>query len=158
MELSNDIAFWLPFGVTLGAIALAGSLVFVLLAVRARSDALLRRASKRTATAEANFQKEAAIVSGDPGALFVWRNIDGEPEARAGAANILDGCRDQDTHGDLEDAIQTLRSDGSMFSLTVPGADGRVFQAYGKPAAGQRALWLRDVTPDAEAKIGRAHV
>ena len=26
-----------------------------------------------------------------------------------------------------------------------PGADGRVFQAYGKPAAGQAAVWLRDV-------------
>ena len=35
--------------------------------------------------------------------------------------------------------------------MTVPGPDGRVFQAYGKPAAGQAALWLRDVTPDAEA-------
>jgi hypothetical protein len=64
--------------VTLGAIALAGSLAFVVLAVRARSDDLLRRAAKKTARVEAQFQKEAAIVSGDPGSLFVWRNIDGD--------------------------------------------------------------------------------
>lgn len=151
MELSNDIAFWLPFGVTLGAIALAGSLVFVLLAMRARSDALLRRAVKRTRQAEAKFQREAAIVNGDPGALFVWRNIDGEPEARAGAMSVLDGCLEEDAQGELRDAIETLGGDGSLFSMTVPGPEGRVFQAYGKPAAGQAALWLRDVTPDAEA-------
>lgn len=151
MELSNNIVYLLPFGVTLGAIALAGSLAFVVLAVRTRSDDLLRRAAKKTARVEAQFQKEAAIVSGDPGSLFVWRNIDGEPEARAGAANVLTGCLDNDSQGELEDALQSLSGDGSLFSLTVPGPDGRVFQAYGKPAAGQAALWLRDVTPDAEA-------
>lgn len=151
LAFSNDIAFLLPFGVTLGAIALAGSLALVLMAMRARSDALLKRAARRTARAEAKFQKEAAIVSADPGALFVWRNIDGDVEARAGAAAVLADVLDKDTHGDLKDALQTLGSGGSLFSLTVPGADGRVFQAYGKPAAGQAALWLRDVTPDAEA-------
>ena len=151
MEASNDIAFLLPFGVTLGAIALAGSLAFVMVAMRNQSDEMLRRAAKRTARAEAKFQKEAAIVSGDPGALFVWRNIDGEPEARAGAANVLAGCLAADERGDLKDALNTLGDEGSLFSMTVPGADGRVFQAYGKPAAGQAAVWLRDVTPDAEA-------
>ncbi|MCE9522113.1 MAG: PAS-domain containing protein [Alphaproteobacteria bacterium] len=151
MDLSSDIAYLLPFGVTLGAIALAGSLAFVVLAMRVRSDDLLRRAVKQTARAEARFQKEAAIVNGDPGALFVWRNIDGEPEPRAGAANVLTGCIESDTHGDLQDALKSLGGEGSLFSMTVPGPDGRVFQAYGKPAAGQAALWLRDVTPDAEA-------
>ncbi|MEQ1755361.1 MAG: ATP-binding protein [Micropepsaceae bacterium] len=151
MELSSDINVWLPFGVTLGAIALAGSLALVVMAMRARSDALLRRAATRGARAEARFQKEAAIVSADPGALFVWRNIAGEPIARTGAANVLAGVLDADDRGDLRDALETLGSGGSMFSLTVPGADGRVFQAYGKPTAGQTALWLRDVTPDAEA-------
>ena len=91
MEQANDIAFLLPFGVTLGAIALAGSLALVMMAMRARSDALLKRAARRTARAEAKFQKEAAIVSADPGSLFVWRNIDGDVEARAGAAAVLDG-------------------------------------------------------------------
>jgi signal transduction histidine kinase len=151
LELSNDIAFLLPFGVTVGAIALAGSLALIMMAMRARSDALLKRAVRRTARVEAKFQKEAAIVSADPGSLFVWRNIDGDVEARAGAAAVLDGCLEADQHGDLKEALDTLGSDGSLFSLTVPGADGRVFQAYGKPAAGQTALWLRDVTPDAEA-------
>lgn len=151
LELSNDINVWLPFGVTLGAIALAGSLALVVLAMRARSDALLRRVVTRTARAEARFQKEAAIVSADPGALFIWRSIDGEPIARSGAASVLAGCLDADDRGDLKEAIETLGSGGSMFSLTVPGADGRVFQAYGKPTAGQTALWLRDVTPDAES-------
>lgn len=150
MEASSDIAFLLPFGVTVGAIALAGSLAFVMMAMRAQSDALLKRAVKRTARAEAKFQREAAIVTGDPGALFVWRNIDGEPEARAGAATVLAGCLEADQHGDLKEALDSLGGDGSLFSMTVPGADGRVFQAYGKPAAGQAALWLRDVTPDAE--------
>jgi len=151
--LSNDIAFLLPLGVTLGAIALAGSLALVMMAMRARADALLRRAVRRTARVEAQFQRESAIVSADPGALFVWRNIDGEgePEARAGASAVLAGCIDRDENGDLKDALDTLGAEGSLFSLTVPGADGRVFQAYGKPAAGQAALWLRDVTPDAEA-------
>ncbi len=136
---------------TLGAIALAGSLALIMLAMRARSDALLKRAVRRTARAEAKFQKEAAIVSADPGSLFVWRNIDGDVEARAGASAVLAGVLDNDEHGDLKDALDTLGAQGSLFSLTVPGADGRVFQAYGKPAAGQAALWLRDVTPDAEA-------
>ncbi len=151
MEQANDIAFLLPFGVTLGAIALAGSLALVMMAMRARSDALLKRAARRTARAEAKFQKEAAIVSADPGSLFVWRNIDGDVEARAGAAAVLDGVLTNDAHGELQDALTSLETQGSLFSLTVPGADGRVFQAYGKPAAGQAALWLRDVTPDAEA-------
>ncbi len=122
-----------------------------MVAMRSQSDAMLRRAAQRTARAEAKFQKEAAIVSGDPGALFVWRNIDGEPEARAGAANVLAGCLSADGRGDLKGALDTLGDEGSLFSMTVPGADGRVFQAYGKPAAGQAAVWLRDVTPDAEA-------
>src|SRR5262245_8407223 len=117
--------------------------------MRARSDALLRRAVRRTKLAEARFQKEAAIVTGDPGALFVWRNIDGEPEARAGAMSVLAGCLEHDARGELKDALDSLGGEGSLFSLTVPGADGRVFQAYGKPTAGQAALWLRDVTPDA---------
>ncbi|MGH8674791.1 MAG: ATP-binding protein, partial [Burkholderiales bacterium] len=72
-------------------------------------------------------------------------------EARAGAAAVLDGVIENDAQGELKDALDTLETGGSLFSLTVPGADGRVFQAYGKPAAGQAALWLRDVTPDAEA-------
>ena len=151
LELSNDITVWLPFGVTLGAIALAGSLALVVLAMRARSDALLRRAASRSARAEARFQKEAAIVSADPGALFVWRNIGGEPIARTGAASVLAGVLDADDKGELKDALTTLGTGGSMFSMTVPGSDGRVFQAYGKPTAGQAALWLRDVTPDAES-------
>lgn len=151
LELSNDITVWLPFGVTLGAIALAGSLALVVLAMRARSDALLRRAASRSARAEARFQKEAAIVSADPGALFVWRNIGGEPIARTGAASVLAGVLDADEKGELKDALTTLGTGGSMFSMTVPGSDGRVFQAYGKPTAGQAALWLRDVTPDAES-------
>jgi signal transduction histidine kinase len=151
LELSNDITVWLPFGVTLGAIALAGSLALVVLAMRARSDALLRRAASRSARAEARFQKEAAIVSADPGALFVWRNIGGEPIARTGAASVLAGVLDADEKGELQDALTTLGTGGSMFSMTVPGSDGRVFQAYGKPTAGQAALWLRDVTPDAES-------
>lgn len=129
MDLSSDIAYLLPFGVTLGAIALAGSLAFVVLAMRVRSDDLLRRAVKQTARAEARFQKEAAIVNGDPGALFVWRNIDDEPEPRAGAANVLTGCIESDTHGDLQDALKSLGGEGSLFSMTVPGPDGRVFQA-----------------------------
>lgn len=151
LELSNDITVWLPFGVTLGAIALAGSLALVVLAMRARSDALLRRAASRNARVEARFQKEAAIVSADPGALFVWRNIAGEPIARTGAASVLAGVLDADEEGELERALNTLGTGGSMFSMTVPGSDGRVFQAYGKPTAGQTALWLRDVTPDAES-------
>jgi signal transduction histidine kinase len=151
LELSNDISVWLPFGVTLGAIALAGSLALVVLAMRARSDALLRRAASRSARAEARFQKEAAIVSADPGALFVWRNIGGEPIARTGAASVLAGVMDADEKGELKNALTTLGTGGSMFSMTVPGSDGRVFQAYGKPTAGQAALWLRDVTPDAES-------
>jgi signal transduction histidine kinase len=151
LEFSNNIAILLPFGVTLGAIALAGSLALIMMAMRARADAQLKRAVRRTAWAEAKFQKEAAIVSADPGALFVWRNIDGDVEARAGAAAVLDGVLENDAQGELQDALDTLETGGSLFSLTVPGADGRVFQAYGKPAAGQAALWLRDVTPDAEA-------
>ena len=151
MEASSDIVSLLPFGVTLGAIALAGSLAFVMMAMRAQSDAQLKRAVKRTARAEAKFQREAAIVTGDPGALFVWRNIDGEPVARAGAMSVLSGVMDADQHGDLKQALGSLNGDGSLFSMTVPGANGRVFQAFGKPAAGQAALWLRDVTPDAEA-------
>lgn len=151
LELSNDITVWLPFGVTLGAIALAGSLALVVLAMRARSDALLRRAASRSARADARYQKEAAIVSADPGALFVWRNIGGEPIARTGAASVLAGVLDADEKGELQDALTTLGTGGSMFSMTVPGSDGRVFQAYGKPTAGQAALWLRDVTPDAES-------
>jgi PAS domain-containing protein len=151
LELSNDITVWLPFGVTLGAIALAGSLALVVLAMRARSDALLRRAASRSARADARYQKEAAIVSADPGALFVWRNIGGEPIARTGAASVLAGVLDADDKGELQDALTTLGTGGSMFSMTVPGSDGRVFQAYGKPTAGQAALWLRDVTPDAES-------
>ncbi len=151
LELANDINVWLPFGITLGAIALAGSLALVILAMRARSDAQMRRVVVRTARAESRFQKEAAIVSADPGALFVWRNIGDEPIARSGAASVLAGCLEADDQGGLKDALETLGSGGSMFSLTVPGADGRVFQAYGKPTAGQTALWLRDVTPDVEA-------
>lgn len=151
LELTSDINVWLPFGVTLGAIALAGSLALVVMAMRARSDALLRHAMKRGVRAESRLQKEAAIVSADPGALFVWRNIGGEPIARTGAANLLDGCLKADESGELQDALDMLGNSGSMFSLTVPGTDGRVFQAYGKPAAGQTALWLRDVTPDAES-------
>lgn len=147
----NDIGVWLPLGVTVGAVALAGSLAMVVIAMRARSDALLRRAAARGARAEARFQKEAAIVSADPGALFVWRNIGGEPIARTGASSVLAGVLDADETGELKDALETLGTGGSMFALTVPGSDGRVFQAYGKPAAGQAALWLRDVTPDAEA-------
>ena len=46
MAFSNDIAFLLPFGVTLGAIALAGSLALVMMAMRMRSDALLKRAAR----------------------------------------------------------------------------------------------------------------
>lgn len=153
LQLSSDVNVWLPFGVTLGAIALAGSLALVVLAMRARSDALLRRAASRAARAEGRFQKEAAIVSADPGALFVWRNIAGEPIARTGAASVLAGCLDVDPQGHLRDALKTLGTGGSMFSMTVPGADGRVFQAYGKPTAGQTALWLRDVTPDVEASF-----
>ena len=95
MELSNDITVWLPFGVTLGAIALAGSLALVVLAMRARSDALLRRAATRNARVEARWQKEAAIVSADPGALFVWRNIGGEPIARTRSTGERFGWRRQ---------------------------------------------------------------
>ena len=151
LDLTNDIGVWLPFGVTLGAIALAGSLALVVIAMRARSDALLRRAAARGARAEARFQKEAAIVSAEPGALFVWRNIGGEPIARTGADSVLAGVLEADDTGQLRDSIDRLGAGGSMFSLTVPGPDGRVFQAYGKPAAGQTAVWLRDVTPDDEA-------
>jgi signal transduction histidine kinase len=151
LVVTNEIAVWLPFGITLGALALAGSLALVVIAFRVRSDALLRRVAARSAVAEARFQKEAAIVTAEPGSLFVWRNIGGGPIARAGSDSVLAGVLEADANGQLRDALESLGASGSIFSLTVPGADGRVFQAYGKPAAGQTALWLRDITPDAEA-------
>jgi hypothetical protein len=151
--LSSDIATVLPFGITLGAIALAASLACVVLFVRIHTDRLLRRAALKTAAADACYQREEAIVSSEPGALYVWSGggKGGEPLTRSGAANLLTGCLDAEEGDTLKEAIGSLSAQGSLFSLTVPGADGRVFQAYGKPAAGQAAVWLRDVTPDTEA-------
>ncbi len=142
----------LPFGITLGAIALAASLACIVVFLRLHTDRLLRRADAKTRLAEAQYQREEAIVSGEPGALYVWQANSGpEPLTRSGAANLLSGCFEEAEGETLRDAIGALSAQGSLFSLTVPGADGRVFQAYGKPAAGQAAVWLRDVTPDTEA-------
>ncbi|MBI1213413.1 MAG: PAS domain-containing protein [Alphaproteobacteria bacterium] len=153
MELPGDIATWLPFGVTVGAIALAAGLACVVLFMRRHTDALLRRADEKMRLTEAQYQREEAIVSSEPGALYVWRPNDtsGQPLTRSGAANMLSGCLEAEEGESLKDAISALSAQGSLFSLTLPGADGRVFQAYGKPAAGQAAVWLRDVTPDTEA-------
>ena len=144
---------WLPFGVTVGAIALALALAVVVLIARRHNDKLLARADEKTRAAEAQYQREEAIVSSEPGALYVWQsNSDGAPPlTRSGAANLLTGCFDAEEGEQLKDAITSLSAHGSLFSMTLPGADGRVFQAYGKPAAGQVAVWLRDVTPDTEA-------
>ena len=91
MELPGDIATWLPFGVTVGAIALAGALALVVLVMRRHTDALLRRIDEKTRATEAEFQREEAIVSAEPGALYVWRANDttGAPLTRSGAANLL---------------------------------------------------------------------
>ena len=108
LEVSNDIAFLLPFGVTLGAIALAGSLALVMMAMRMRSDALLKRAARRTARAEAKFQKEAAIVSADPGRAVRVAQHRRRCRGARGGCRVLSGVLENDAHGDLKDALSTL--------------------------------------------------
>ena len=73
MELPSDIQAWLPFGVTVGAIALAACLACIVLLARRHTDQLLRRAEEKTKLAEAQYQREEAIVSSEPGALYVWQ-------------------------------------------------------------------------------------
>ena len=126
LELPGDIATWLPFGVTVGAIALAAGLALVVLVMRLHTDRLLRRADEKTRAAEAQYQREEAIVSQEPGALYVWQSggaVD-EPRTRSGAANLLAGCLEGEEGDSLKDAIGSLNAQGSLFSLTIPGSDG----------------------------------
>src|SRR6185295_8476409 len=100
--------------------ALAAGLACLVLAIRNHTDRLLRRAEQRVLDAEARYQREEAIVSSEPGALYVWQSGGrGEPLTRSGAANLLSGCFDGEEGEALKDAIGSLSAQGSLFSLTV---------------------------------------
>ena len=64
MELPGDIATWLPFGVTVGAIALAAGLALVVLVMRLHTDRLLRRADEKTRAATTMRPVSPSIVIG----------------------------------------------------------------------------------------------
>ena len=119
MELPSDIATMLPFGITIGAIALAAGLACLVLVIRVHTDRLLRRAEQRTLAAEARFQREEAIVSSEPGALYVWNSAENEPLTRSGAANLLSGCLEGEEGATLKDAIGSLSAQGSLFSMVA---------------------------------------
>ena len=111
--MSSDIATLLPFGITIGAIALAAALACLVVVIRVHTDRLLRRAEEKTNAAEARYQREEAIVSAEPGALYVWQSGGrGEPLTRTGAANLLTGCLEADLGDTLRDAIGSLDAQG----------------------------------------------
>jgi signal transduction histidine kinase len=138
----------LPFSVTLGALCLAGACAVLALHMRRAARVEIARAYAGRADADAALQREEALMSAQPGAFFVWNAKDEEPRVRAGAGDTLASVLEGEKGTDLKEAMDGLTGDGSMFALTVPAIDGRVYHTYGRPAAGRTGLWFRDVTPE----------
>lgn len=151
------MASLIPFTVTLGAVCLAAAFLAFAFHMRRQGLARIAAAELAQAQAESLMQREAALLDNAPGSVFVWSARDKEPRVRAGQGDALSLALEGDKGAELRNALGGLDAIGSMFQVTVPSIDGRVYQAYGKPAAGQAAVWLRDITPEGERAFLMEH-
>jgi signal transduction histidine kinase len=145
------------FAITLGAVSLAGAAMAFAIHMRRQGWSRLVQAEAARLRAETQMQRDAAILDNGPGSVFVWGAKDKEPRVRAGQGDALALALEGDKGPELRQALGGLNAEGSMFQVTVPSIDGRVYQAYGKPAAGQAAVWIRDVTPEGEQAFLTSH-
>ncbi|HAJ46246.1 MAG TPA: tyrosine protein kinase [Alphaproteobacteria bacterium] len=134
----------------MGGVCLAGAALAVAILRQREARAYAARVEAHRTQIDALLQRERALIDAEPGNLFVWTPGDKEPRVRAGVGDTLTKILEGDKGHELREAMQGLNAGGSMFAMTAPALDGKVFAAYGKPASGQAAIWLRDVTSDAE--------
>lgn len=148
--LAETWATGLPASIVIGMLCLIGAAggYAVFSFQRARAQRALYAA--RIASLSAELQREGALLESEPGSLLVWKSLSEEPRVRSGASDTLEQLYDGEKGQEVKEAIQTLSQQGSMFSVTAPALDGRLYHTYGKSAAGQAAVWVRDASPGAE--------
>lgn len=154
----SPIAQSAPVIVASGAVALALAMLFW-------AERETRTARRRTASAEAReaenavaHDKALAILTAEPGALFVWPGDEPRsdtPRLLGRIAGLLDPATSTSLEGllaslketdaeRLQTALAGLHGQGSAFSLALTAHDGRSLEATGRPVGGQAVLWLRE--------------
>jgi signal transduction histidine kinase len=143
-------------GLAVAAVCVAALVLIV--AHRARRHAQRRRrvARNEASALNAEIDRLKALLLAEPQVLVEWPAASDQPSILGDTAIILWGARPERVLAfgtwlepaaarDMEHAVETLRSDGRGFAMTLTSAAGRPIEAEGRVVAGRAVLRLRDI-------------
>ncbi|MFY9688095.1 MAG: PAS-domain containing protein [Pseudolabrys sp.] len=131
--------------------------IVVLFRVRRNADRAELDARDEAAALRADVDRLTALLLSEPQVLVTWPAASEHPEIIGDTAMLASGSTrervlafgiwlEASAAGRMEQAVDTLRSEGRGFAMTVTSRAGRPVEVEGRVIAGRAILRLRDVS------------
>jgi signal transduction histidine kinase len=141
---------------TLGLVCFAALATVVLLRTRNRAARRESAASDQAVALNAEIDRLKALLLSEPQVLVAWAAADDQPDIFGDTSIIVPGAINErvlafgvwlepEAAQRMQHAVNTLRSDGRGFVMTLTTTAGRPIEAEGRAIAGRAVLRLRDV-------------
>jgi signal transduction histidine kinase len=141
---------------TLGLVCFGVLATVVLLHTRRRTARLVTLSREEAMDLRAEIDRLKALLLSEPQVLVEWVAGSDQPDIFGDSALFVPGDRPErvlafgawlepSTAQRLEHAVETLRSDGRSFTMTLTTTAGKPVEADGRAVAGRAVLRLRDV-------------
>jgi signal transduction histidine kinase len=141
---------------TLGLVCFAALATVVLLRTRNRAARRESAASDHAVALNAEIDRLKALLLSEPQVLVAWAAADDQPDIFGDTSIIVPGAINErvlafgvwlepEAAQRMQHAVNTLRSDGRGFVMTLTTTAGRPIEAEGRAIAGRAVLRLRDV-------------
>ncbi len=142
---------------TFGLICFAALATVVLLRTRARAERAESAARDQAMALNAEIDRLKALLLAEPQVLVAWPAADDRPDIFGDTTIIVPGnvaervlafgsWLEPAAAQRMQHAVDTLRSDGRSFVMTLTTTAGRPLEAQGRAVAGRAVLTLRDVS------------
>ncbi|MGH6727328.1 MAG: ATP-binding protein [Pseudolabrys sp.] len=142
---------------TLALICFAVLAVIVLIRTRRSAASVENAAHDETVLLRAEIDRLKTLLLSEPQVQVAWAAGSNEPEIFGDTAIVIAGTMPEKVLAfgswlepaaaqRLQQAVETLRSDGRGFTMTLTSSAGRPLEANGRAVAGRAVLRLRDVS------------
>jgi len=141
---------------TFGLVCFAALATIVLLRTRSHAERIESAARDQAMTLTAEIDRLKALLLSEPQVLVAWTAAEDQPEIFGDTTIVAAGSVPERVLAfgawlepaaaqRMQHAVDTLRSDGRGFVMTLTSLAGRALQAEGRAVGGRAVLRLRDV-------------
>ena len=142
---------------TLGLVCFAVLATIALLRTRRQAERLEALSGNEAMLLHAEIDRLKALLLAEPQVLVEWPAASDQPEILGDTSMVLPGAAPErmlafgtwlepPAAQRMEHAVETLRSEGRGFVMTLTSAAGRPIEAEGRAVAGRAVLRLRDIS------------